>query len=316
MTMRLAATVLTAALLAPATGLAQTPQPICQNMIDRVAQLLPDLGATPDAAEKMNLTEEQLEAVLASLDAARIVKDTDPGGCLTLVNAARTLMLRGQAAIPEDAQTITDLRGWSYQPLYDESWRANAVIDAPVHDRQGNEVGEVEDILMHPDGTLTAIIVEAGGFLDIGDQHMRVAWEEIEFRREDAFHVVAPITRENLGEFSLFEEDGEVRQSEVRITSLLNETVRLKTGQPYGYVYDALIREGQVKATVMRPDVAYAGRREPFAAPYYAYELGYSPGYDFYLLPYESEQLTRLEGFDIERVRSPEGQGGSGTQTQ
>lgn len=309
--MRLAAPALTAALLAPAAALAQPPQ-VCQTMISQVAQTIPDQTDTSDAAEQLNVSEEQLEAALAALDAARIVKDTDTGGCLTMVNAARTVLARGSAAIPEGARPVTDLEGWNYKALYENAWRANAVMDAPVYNPDGQEVGEVEDIVMRPDGTLTGLIVEANGFLDIGDQHVRVAWDEVRFRGEGQRGVVAPLDKGNVAEAGLFEDDVEIGAQRVRMSALLNETVRLKTGAPYGYVYDVLVTDGKVKATVLRPDIAYAGRREPFAAPYYAYEYGFSPGYDFYLLPYDREQLERVEGFDVEKV----GQPGEKAQTQ
>lgn len=305
--MRLAATAITAALLAPGMALAQPPQ-ACGTMIEQVDQRIPGQGDGTNAAQQLNLSEQQLEAARTALDAARTLRETDPGGCLTMVNAARTVLARGRAGMPEDATAVRDLRDWNYQALYEDSWRADTVMDAPVHNEAGEEVGEVEDIIMEPDGTLIGLIVEAGGFLDIGDQHIQVAWENVRIGRNGDHRVVAPLDKENVGGASLFAEDGETDQQRVRMSSLLNETVRLQGGEPYGYVYDVLIADGKVKATVMRPDVAYTGRREPFAAPYYAYQYGYSPGHDFYLLPYDREQLDSLEGFDIERVGGNEEQ--------
>lgn len=306
--MRLSASAFAAAVLAPAAALAQPAEPVCQNMIDQVARMIPNLGETPNAAEKLNVSEEQLEAALAALDAARLVKDTDTGGCLTMVNAARTVLARGQSAIPEDARAITDLEGWAYEPLYKGARRANALMDTAVYNPDGQEVGQVEDIIMTPDGTLTAIVLEAGGFLDIGDRHFRVPWKHVEFR-EGEDDLIAPLDKATAKDTSLFDNEVPLRQQEVRLSALLNETVRLKSGQPYGYVYDAVIRDGQITATVVRPDVAYAGRQDPFAAPYNAYEYGFSPGYDFYLLPYDREQLARLEGFDLQRVGARDGEG-------
>ena len=38
-----------------------------------------------------------------------------------------------------------------------------------VYGETGEEAGEVEDLIIGPDGALQAVIVEVGGFLDIGD---------------------------------------------------------------------------------------------------------------------------------------------------
>lgn len=35
-----------------------------------------------------------------------------------------------------------------------------------------NQIGEIEDLVMSQDGKLTGIVVEVGGFLDIGDKHV------------------------------------------------------------------------------------------------------------------------------------------------
>ncbi|QFT82526.1 PRC-barrel domain protein [Roseovarius sp. THAF27] len=38
-----------------------------------------------------------------------------------------------------------------------------------------NQIGEIEDLVMSKDGKLTGIIVEVGGFLDIGDKHVMLS---------------------------------------------------------------------------------------------------------------------------------------------
>lgn len=35
-----------------------------------------------------------------------------------------------------------------------------------------NQIGEIEDLVMSKDGKLTGVVVEVGGFLDIGDKHV------------------------------------------------------------------------------------------------------------------------------------------------
>ncbi len=39
-------------------------------------------------------------------------------------------------------------------------------------DSEWNQIGEIEDLVMSQDGKLTGIVVEVGGFLDIGDKHV------------------------------------------------------------------------------------------------------------------------------------------------
>jgi hypothetical protein len=43
------------------------------------------------------------------------------------------------------------------------------------------------------------VIVEAGGFLDIGDTHYRVPWEDVELTA-DVGGITVPVTEEKIGE--------------------------------------------------------------------------------------------------------------------
>jgi len=248
---------------------------------------------------------------LSALDAARAVKESDQSGCLTMANAARRMLARGEA-IAGDPTAVTGLEEWEYEPLYESTWRAEELVDQTAYNKSGEEVGEVHDILMKSDGTLSGIIIEGGGILDIGDTHERVAWKDVRFREgdNDAGGVTVPLDEENLSGVSLFWEDPEVDsksvQDEVRASAILNQRVRFETGAPYGYVDDLLISDGRVQAILIRPDIVYGPYRpHPYAVPYHAYDRGYNPGYDVYLLPYTKSQLTALEGFDIEKVKGP-----------
>lgn len=82
-----------AAILLPVAAGAQDDAR-CGPMIEKVADRIPDLSENPDAHRKLGLTVEQLQAMLATLDAARLVKDTDEEGCIDLVQAAQSVLER------------------------------------------------------------------------------------------------------------------------------------------------------------------------------------------------------------------------------
>lgn len=66
--------------------------PIAPPRLNEVEARVPDLNETPGAYEEMGRSEEQMEAVLATLDAARIVRDAEPQGCLNLVEATASIL--------------------------------------------------------------------------------------------------------------------------------------------------------------------------------------------------------------------------------
>ncbi|MEQ9123827.1 MAG: PRC-barrel domain-containing protein [Alphaproteobacteria bacterium] len=258
-------------------------------------------------AKKLGLSEAQVEGAMSTLDAARRMEDDDLMGCLTLASAARKVLTHG--VLRSDRTPIVSLASWNAAPLAASTWRAEALMGEDVYGRSGEEVGEVEDILMTEDGAISAIVVEGGGVLDIGDRHVRVAWDDVSLRQGDDEGVSVPLKDANMSDYSFFDEaDGvQVERDEVRVSHVLGAGVRDKRGVPYGYVDDILFSEGEAKATLIRPDVAYGMDRgaRPYATPYVGARHGYGVGYDFYLMPYDKAELDRLDAFDADSVGGP-----------
>ncbi len=91
------AAILAALALAAAAGPAAAA---CSDRLSEVAGRLPDLTVVSmeEATARTGLDEEQIEAVLATLDAARIAAAAgEEDGCLTMVEVAADLLDRGAA---------------------------------------------------------------------------------------------------------------------------------------------------------------------------------------------------------------------------
>lgn len=244
---------------------------------------------------------------------------------------------RAQArqTVRNDAQVIA-LNSWDYDELYRSGWSARRMIDADVYGQNGEEIGEVENILVGTDGTIRSLIIEAGGFLDIGDTEFAVPWDRIPWDRVTAdagsTRVTVPLNEDNIDQFDVFGEHGydmpaaggvrEVREGDDmvtprtwRVTELLDDTVRLKDGGGYGYVRDLIFDpDGTLKSVVVTTDAVY-GTRNSYAYPYYGYEYGFNPGLDYYGLPYGTNDLAGLEPFDYTRLPAGElGLVGEGSQ--
>lgn len=80
----------------------------CGEKIDRVADAIPRAGDDP-APRMLGLEEEQHEALLATLDAARLADAAgDADVCMTLAEAAEAYVAKGeQQARGEDAASPT-----------------------------------------------------------------------------------------------------------------------------------------------------------------------------------------------------------------
>ena len=57
------------------------------------------------------------------------------------------------------------------------AWDANQTFDKVEKD--WNNIGEVEDVVLDRDGQMIGVIAEVGGFLDIGDKHVFIETESL-----------------------------------------------------------------------------------------------------------------------------------------
>jgi sporulation protein YlmC with PRC-barrel domain len=75
--------------------------------------------------------------------------------------------------------------------------RASKIIGTNVRNRQGEKIGDVEDIVLDRTGNVAYAVVSTGGFLGIGDRLHAVPWKALQpVANED--HFVLDIDRKRL----------------------------------------------------------------------------------------------------------------------
>lgn len=198
-----------------------------------------------------------------------------------------------------------DLVAWQQAEQYQDGWTAEQLFGTPVYGVQGEDVGEIENIIVGSDGKIEKIIVEAGGFADIGDVHLAVPWNEVEVSK-GLERVKTPLNEDNVEDFSLFDDDEvQTDQRAWRVTELMNDYVSLEDYRGYGMVQDLVFsKEGNLEAVLVYPDVGF-GVGGPYAYPYYGYERGFEPGVDTYQLPYTRDDIAELGPFDYSVLEVP-----------
>lgn len=218
-----------------------------------------------------------------------------------------------------DAGEVVPLGPWSED--YAEAppgWSVGNLLDSPAYGAGGEELGEVEDVIFSPEGELVAIVAEVGGFLDLGDHHVSVPWQEVTVR-PGATGADIPLSEEGVDEFYADEQDfvdgsvlGEERtvgtddavvRRAWRARELIGDYARL-TGEGgdavnYGRVADILVNEGRISATVVSAAGGYGGGL--YAYPDYTAADPWYPGANVYDLPYgldEVEEIRPLNRYD------------------
>ena len=104
---------------------------------------------------------------------------------LPLLSAA-ALMLTASVAFAETAKTVTTPKSSTVSakmlPASDfvttidsKSWLGSKVIGMPVYTSSTDErIGEINNIVISPEGQISSLVVGAGGFLGVGERNIAV----------------------------------------------------------------------------------------------------------------------------------------------
>lgn len=209
--------------------------------------------------------------------------------------AACALALAVPAAAQSDAGWA-DIESWNTKHLY-QGWSAEELLDEEVYGSGGEVIGEVEDFIVGPEGNIKKVVVEGGGFLDIGDSHIAVRWDEV--KRTGSSSITVPIREDNLGDFGLFQDMDDVatKPQNFRVRELIGDYVMLKDDVGYGYVDDIIFSQnGKIEAVITEPAYGYGYPAGRFAVPYHG--AGYNPYQPYYRTPYTKDQFTNLRPFN------------------
>lgn len=64
-------------------------------------------------------------------------------------------------------------------------WTAEALIGRTVENAQGENLGEINNVIINQKGAVVAVVIGVGGFLGIGEKNVGVPFDELEFRTAD-----------------------------------------------------------------------------------------------------------------------------------
>ncbi len=225
---------------------------------------------------------------------------------LTAAAVAATFALAGCAAGPQPVEVVDDASVVSLDDFSSRDttglWSGERVLGLPVRGSDGNEIGEVENIVIGPDDRIRALMVEVGGFLDIGDTHLRVPWNEVSVDPSANFeYIEVPFTQGD--DFERYAADGREAagegQREWRADELIGDYVSLDDSPvegDYGTVNDIMFtRDGEVDSVVVNASYRYGGGFYNY--PYRGYGYGFTPGVSTYGLGYGTTAIGGYSPF-------------------
>jgi len=88
-------------------------------------------------------------------------------GTVILGGVALVQESKSMQSVPPQSVTVSD---WYKQSVYDPS---------------NNKIGEIDDVLLSPDGKVNALIVGVGGFLGMGEKHVALPFNAVKPTAKD-----------------------------------------------------------------------------------------------------------------------------------
>lgn len=214
---------------------------------------------------------------------------------------------------PQGAIVLSE---WRYDPLYTSGWSVDQAFDeATVVGANGDEIGDIENIVFDREGNAVALIAEVGGFWDIGDTHVSIPWDQVEIS-EDAARFTVPVTEETAdnyaaaagdpgvlregqeGQVATVEEDLATGPNLFKATDIIGDTAFLDNAERYGYLNDIIVNDGKLAAVVA--DTRAYGRGY-YAYPYTGATAWRDPAR--YTLPYGPDDVAVLQVFDYNQMQ-------------
>jgi putative membrane protein len=65
-------------------------------------------------------------------------------------------------------------------------WTAEALIGRTVENRSGDNLGEINNVIINEKGDVVAVVIGVGGFLGIGEKNVGVPFEDLDFKMAEA----------------------------------------------------------------------------------------------------------------------------------
>ena len=84
--------------------------------------------------------------------------------------------------------------------------RPNDYVAQDIYDRNGQKFGAIKDVLIGPDGSAAAVLINVGRFLGIGDKDIAVPVSALQLdQRDNTRRIVIDATKETLQSAPAFE---------------------------------------------------------------------------------------------------------------
>lgn len=113
-------------------------------------------------------------------------------GSITGETTGETQMGSDQASDTQMHGSPTDKEAMYVTRKEQNEFLADDLMDTEIHSTAEDDegIGSIEDLLINEDGEITAVIVNVGGFLGMGEKQIAIEWDSLELTKEDDDYVI------------------------------------------------------------------------------------------------------------------------------
>ena len=170
-------------------GAEETPgtevAPLATDVAD-IGDEEPDLETTPMVTEEVDIEPTDVMTDVATMEPTEEVMATEEMTPTVEVVATEEMTPTVEAeatAVMTETETITDTD--TMTTTVTQAILASDLVGMDITNDEGDEVGEVGELLIDEDGTVQYVVFDVGGFLGIGEKSVAVTWDEMEIQLED-----------------------------------------------------------------------------------------------------------------------------------
>lgn len=92
-----------------------------------------------------------------------------------------------------------------------EHFKVDRLVGTDIKNRDGNDIGTVDDVVLDRNGRVAAIIVRTGGLMGIGASTVALSWDQVDLSRDqddpEKYRLRAAMTQEQLENLPEFDDD-------------------------------------------------------------------------------------------------------------
>lgn len=216
--------------------------------------------------------------VLAAAPTAGCAAPAPDGAAAELARSAG-IEQAGALPFPEDALTARRLlRGHLYSPA-------------------GEEIGDIADLLLRPDGSIEAVIAEIDAFAGAREVMIRLPWSAVQVEDEGK-SLSAAIDAGRPEQYRLSPEQDQAPESgrAWRASEVLGERVDLVDRRVFGIVKDLILDPtGKVQAVLVQSDLSPSARSSLSSSAFAQNRQGFDPGAPWYKIPRYADDMAHLK---------------------